>query len=454
MKRAGLAPCVAAIVLASCSGGARTLPSSAALAALAHPTTAGFMDLYEFGPPPDADQPFGGLLVGLKGDLFGTGVGGGLYTVSGSTKGTVFEISPSGVEKVLYEFQGGNDGETPEAGLVTDNKGNLYGDTAYGGGSAQCPLGCGTVYELSPGKSGYTERIIYAFQGGSDGADPVATLSRANNGVLYGTTSAGGGGTCTQNGPISGCGTVFELKPARPTYRERILHSFNGGRDGESPRGSLIADDAGNLYGTTIFGGTSNASCLPDYDGNTTCGVVFRVTPSGTERILYAFKGPPGDGANSHSALLGTPSGRLFGLTSHGGTSGSAGLGTVFELTRSGLRYQEHVLYNFCSQTYCADGGDPTGDLGLRKDSRGNLYSTTVVGGDYTCGCGTVFKLSALSKYHKLTTLHAFVGTDGGNPHDSVTISHGGVIYGTTFSGGTTTSSCAYGCGVAFKITP
>jgi uncharacterized repeat protein (TIGR03803 family) len=446
--------CLFCIALASCSGGSSALTATPALPNALAGAAGGFKLLYAFGAAPDAEAPFAELLPGSNGDFYGTAVGGGLTSVGGNySEGAVFEISSTGKEKVLYEFQGGADGVGPQAGLIADAKGNLYGTTDYGGGASPCALGCGAVFELQPNGSTFSERVLYAFQGGNDGEIPLGTLLLGKNGVLYGTTAEGGSGSCDIASGTTGCGTVFALTPSGSTYTEKIIYNFKGGSDGESPRGSLIADKKGILYGTTLNGGNTNSLCLADGSGKTSCGVVFSLTPSGHEKILYKFKGGASDGANSRSALLAGPNGAFFGVTLHGGRANVTGSGTAFEMTKAGTKYTDRVIHAFCSASNCSDGAGPGGSLGLRSDSSGNLYGTTVGGGDYTCGCGTVFRLSRSGSSYNLTTLHAFVGPDGETPHDSVTF-YKKTLYGTAFAGGSSSSACTYGCGTVFKVTP
>lgn len=445
--------CIFYVALASCSGGGRALSTMPALSNSAREAAAGFKLLYDFGAPPDAEAPFAELLPGSNGEFYGTADGGGDTGISGYSEGAVFEISSAGKERVIYRFQGGADGVAPQAGLVADGKGNLYGATDYGGGASACALGCGTVFELQPTGSTFSERVIYAFQGGTDGEIPLGTLLLGKNGVLYGTTAEGGTGTCDIVSGATGCGTVFALTPSGSTYTEKVVYSFKGGNDGESPRGSLIADKKGVLYGTTLNGGNTNSLCLADASGKTSCGVVFSSTPSGNEKVLYRFKGGASDGANSRSALLAGPNGAFFGVTLHGGSATRTGSGTAFELIKAGTKYKDRIIHAFCSASGCADGAGPGGSLGLRSDSTGNLYGTAVGGGDYSCACGTVFELSPSGSSYSLTTLHAFVGSDGETPHDSVTL-YKKSLYGTAFLGGSASSACTYGCGTVFKVTP
>jgi uncharacterized repeat protein (TIGR03803 family) len=248
-------------------------------------------------------------------------------------------------ERVIYAFQGGTDGANPQAGLITDKAGNLYGTTSSGGtgncGNFDPPLTCGTVFELvAPTKAGgaWTENVLYRFQGGTDGASPFSgslVFDRAGN--LYGTTVYGGTGSC-QNVPPTGCGTIFQLAPPATkggAWTEAILYSFQAGAsDGFFPYAGLIVDHSGNVYGTAAGGGSMSN------------GIVLRLSPPAvkggawTETILYNFAGSDlNDGATPNSNLITDGKGNLYGTTEEGGYScGEPGgvegsCGTVFELS-------------------------------------------------------------------------------------------------------------------------
>ncbi len=226
--------------------------------------------LYGFQWGNDGSNPNGNLIRDAAGDLIGTTYfGGGSPACGGSQPyfngcGTVFELSstPSGyAEAVIYRFAGGNDGAAPLAGLIGGADGVLFGTAVYGGGSGCYGYGCGTVYALTPTASGYTERVIYAFNGGSDGAEPSARLMTDAKGDLYGTTSYGGDGSC--GGPVPGCGTVFKLKPTPSGYTKSVVFDFPGGYNGYFPAAGVIADAAGALYGVTASGGVTPCPELP-----------------------------------------------------------------------------------------------------------------------------------------------------------------------------------------------
>src|SRR5580700_11105019 len=346
-------------------------------------------------------------------------------------------------ESVLYTFcaQGGEsctDGSNPQAGLVFDQKGNLYGTASSGGVSNICsgpPPGCGVVFKLtSEGK----ETVLHSFctqTNCPDGEEPNVGVVLDQGGNLYGTTPYGGAHLA---------GVVFRLTPAG-TYR--VLHSFcalNNCRDGSSPQGGLLLDQKGNLYGTTSYGGAYGA------------GVAFRVTPQGKETILYSFcaQGPPcTDGANPSAGLIFDQQGNLYGTTYRGGTDpfgcGGYGCGVAFKLTLEG---KEKVLYSFCAQSGCPDGTQPY--AGVVFDRKGNLYGTAGGGAHLDCGgyppagCGVVFKLNPEGKE---TVLYSFCAqttcTDGAGPYGGLIVDRLGNLYGTAAGG-------AYEAGVVFKLTP
>jgi uncharacterized repeat protein (TIGR03803 family) len=358
--------------------------------------------LHNFGSYGDGLKPLAGLTIDKLGNLWGTTSQGGDFG-----GGTVFQVTPSGVEEVWYSFGGTpGDGNTPLAGLAIDPAGNLYGTTEYGGANLH-----GTVYEVS----GYlTETVLYSFGSLGDGVEPFAGLTRDTKGSLYGTTFGGGAASCF-------CGTVFMVTP---TGSETVLHSFSNSPDGSEPFAGLEAN--GGFYGTTAQGGSGTAC-----SGG--CGTIFNVTGNGKEKVLYSFKGDP-DGSSPRGGLIRDKHGNLYGTTLYGGAYGK---GTIFRITSTGV---ETVLYNFTGQ---ADGGNPTGALVM--DSAGNLYGVTGGGGDASCACGVVFKLGPSGAE---LVLHSFgVGTDGQYPN-GIVMDKKGNLYGTTYLGGT----LSYG--TVFKLAP
>jgi uncharacterized repeat protein (TIGR03803 family) len=338
--------------------------------------------------------------------------------------------SPSTTEAVLYSFLGNEDGLFPDAGLVMDASGNLYGTTAYGGGQGTCILTtnvyCGTAFELSPSAGGgYTETVLHSFGAGTDGQNPEANLV-LRDGNLYGTTAYGG---------THGFGTVFVLTRVASVWKEKVIHNFAGGADdGQTPAAGLVFDKKGNLYGTTNMGG-------PYPCGNYTCGTVFELSPATgggwKESILYTFTGGA-DGANPLSNLIFDSLGNLYGTTDGGGTSF---FGTVFELSPVSGGWKESVLHSFTGGT---DGQAP--QAGVVFDTKGSLYGTTVIGGPNDTG--VVFRLSPASGGSWTETiLHGLSGNSRDPSFQSGVIFGGENLYGTT--GGTVSSG-----GTVYELTP
>jgi uncharacterized repeat protein (TIGR03803 family) len=260
--------------------------------------------LHRFAGPPDGEQPDAGV-IDVDGTLYGTTVYGGDSKNCGRGCGTVFAITTSGKERVLYSFKAGEDGANPDAGLV-DIGGALYG-TTFGGGRAGCATsGCGTVFAVTTSGK---ERVLYRFTGAKgDGAWPSAGLASVS-GSLYGTNVRGGHGQYCDG---IGCGTVFKIEAGKET----ILHRFpDSAGDGLNPSAGLIELD-GKLYGTTS-------------EGVAGAGTVFEITTSGAERIIHTFDGGPSDGSNPLAGLVEVGS-TLYGTTYYGGSSD---VGTVFSIS-------------------------------------------------------------------------------------------------------------------------
>jgi uncharacterized repeat protein (TIGR03803 family) len=316
---------------------------------------------------------------------------------------------------VVYAFQGPPaDGANPFAGLVRDAEGNLYGTTETGGSGKPCG-GCGAVFKLD--RTG-SVTWLYDFTGGADGEFPQGGVIRDQAGDLYGTTRQ----------TPTGQGTVFKLTT---TGSLTVLHRFTGGADGGAPLALPIRDQVGNLYGTANFGG--DLSC----NGGGGCGVVYRVTPSGKETVLYRFKGKH-DGAFPTASLTRDRSGDLYGTVPTGGDTNCNppyGCGIVFKLNRKG---QEIVLHRFHGTG--GDGSFP--QAGLLLDASGNLYGTTSEGGAH--GGGTVFKIDYAGRQ---TVLHSFNGYDGSYSVANLIMDKSGNLYGSTEYGG-------MGYGTVFKLDP
>lgn len=363
--------------------------------------------LYQFKSGNDGTQPWASLIVDAKGNLYGTTSLDGAYGY-----GTVFKLSPTGKETVLHSFTGtGGDGATPIAPLVRDAAGNLYGTTEFGGiyGTNCGGNGCGVVFKVDPNGK---ETVLYRFTGtGSDGSNPAQGLVRDAAGNLYGTTQGGG---------THGGGIVFKVS-ARG--KETVLYSLSAANgDGSLPfGGSLLRDSAGNLYGTTLFGGFQGF------------GTVFKLDPKNNETVLYSFNAGNGDGIEPTGTLARDAAGNLYGATFFGGASN---FGTLFKIDTTNT---ETLLHSFSAAG--GDGAVPGG--GLLIDKAGNLYGTTNSGG--SSYCGTVFKLDTGGTE---TILHSFSGNDGRVPELGLAQDSKGNFYGTTQYGG------KFGGGVVFKIAP
>ena len=414
-----------------------------------------FKTIHSFGKFNDGRNPTGSLAIDSSGNLYGTAQSGGTHGT-----GAVFEVSPTATgwsESVLYSFAyESGDGLNPKSGVILDGKGNLYGTTYNGPRNSD-----GTVFELSPSGSGWVETILYksngidgarpsnlvmdaqgnlyaaALQGGANGNDgcifelvaangfaPTVLYSFAGGtdgsllaggiamdaaGNLYGTTYFGGSGVCGVNG--QGCGTAYELSPSSSGWTKTILHNFAGGTDGSNPATQVFVDSAGDVYGTT--------SSLPpvDFPGVPTGGTAFRLTPASggtwTESV-FDFAGT--DGFSARGGLISDSSGNLYGTTTYGG---AYGLGSVYEVVQNsnGTR-TEKLLYSFAG---APDGGYPFGKLVF--DPAGNLYGTTEMGGNTTIcngqggswfGCGTVYRLSPTGTGSwSEQVLYAFTGALG-----------------------------------------
>jgi hypothetical protein len=429
-------------------------------------------------------------------------------------------------EQVLYSFQNGTDGATPTGAVVFDKAGNLYGVT-QNGGSSTClsPDACGTVYTLTPPAqtgAAWTETVLYVFKGYTygDGASPQGGLVIDDAGNLYGTTGYGGTGPCLLLGGPVGCGTVYELSPpAQPggPWTEAVLYSFRGGNDGFVAFGDLAFDNAGNLYGATLFGGGKGTTCDSLYGGQ--CGTVFALSPSKvktgqwTERVLHRFAGVAqgvqfGDGASPNGGLVIDTMGNIYGTTLLGGYNcphnSNEGCGTVFELSRSStnrawVEKQIHVFMNTTDGTQpsgglvlgaggslcgAANGGPKASGLVFKLDicsagnceetvlyavggepyyytptvsgfdSSGNLYGTTNVGPGPLDGGVFRLKAGAGAGSWGADLLYGFTGSpDGAYPTTKIVFGNAGSVYGTTQEGGNG-PACQFGCGTVFELKP
>jgi uncharacterized repeat protein (TIGR03803 family) len=399
--------CVAGCLVA----GASFVPGQAA-------ESPSFAVVYSFRDSPDGSSPLAGLSY-VNGTFYGTTSRGGdsKHDANFTRAGTIFSIV-GGTEQVVYSFGEPHHGSEPGSSLI-DVGGLLYGTAVFGVDHQEgAHFRHGMVFQFNPAGG---EQVTHRFREIAQGDAPVSDLL-LKDGRLFGTTAG--------NGP--GYGTVFSMTPSG---RKRVLHAFAGGRDGADPTAGLT-DIGGTLYGTTSAGGSTNCA------GG--CGTVFKLVPGGIQ-VVYRFQGGS-DGAAPEAALVGID-GKIYGTTSAGGTGGCsgqsplAGCGTVFKMTPAGA---ETVVYSFV-------GGNDGYVPGSLTAVGHVLYGTTGAGGgSRSCsgGCGTVFKITEQGRE---TVLHAFQGGDGAYPaYGAKLLSEAGSLYGTTKSGGTSSS----GTGTVFRVDP
>lgn len=356
----------------------------------------------------DGFEPFGQLALDASGFLYGTTYTGGATFVLGGQEGygTIFKLATSGAGgkdgasrfTTLYSFTNAADGGYPTSGVILDAAGNLYGAT-YNAGTT----GGGTLYEFQPTAGQPT--VLYNFGANSSDGGFSLGLAMDAQGNIYGTDMLGGpySSNCLQQSYVLdfGCGVVFKVDPSG---NETLLHVFSGvSGDGGSPAGPPMLDSAGNLYGTTLVGGTGTCQSAAFPTGG--CGTVFKIDAKGNYTVPYSFPGTGGHGAGPVGNLVMDSKGGLYGATEDGGkgncVSGQGfgnsggyysfypGCGVAFKLSAG----TETILHKFSG---LRDGGNP--ESGFIEDSTGNVYGTTYSGGDVNrCevpyGCGTVFVL-------------------------------------------------------------
>jgi len=369
-----------------------------------------FTPLHDFTGGTDGAFPQAALIRDAAGNLFGTTTSGGIGD------GTVFKIDSTGKETILFAFDAFVSGINPTSALIQDLAGNLYG-IADGG-----PGGSGVVYKLS--QQGQQE-LLFAFQGGLTNRNPkvpTGGLFMDDSGDIFGTTLFGGPGNCQL-----GCGTVYRLDQAG---KLQVLYQFTGGADGNQPFGPLVHDADGNLYGVAQAGG--NLAC-PEAP-RTGCGTIFKLSKNGGFKVLHTFEGGL-DGAAPRAGLFRDASGNLYGSTAEGGSTNS---GTLFKIATDGT-------YGILHQFGRKEGIAPNG--ALISDEAGNLYGTAQLGGAHNLG--TVFELSLDGQ---LKVLHAFRGGfDGATPFAGVIRDAEGHLYGTAVKNSLIQTIQG---GSAFRITP
>jgi len=381
--------------------------------------------IYSFTAGADGAFPRGGVITDDQGNFYGATAGGG----TGSS-GVVYQLSKAKgsawVQTTLYAFTGGDDGGLPQAGLLRDGQGNLYG-TTYQGGSA----GNGVVYQLSPPKQGetaWTQKVLWTFSGGNDGSQPTCALIMDAAGNLYGTTNWGGTGVV---------GTVFKLSPPADggkRWTQTVLYNFTGNNDGGQPSGQMLLGSDGNLYGTTAGYGQFNL------------GNVFKLSATGGDHwdfsVLHAFSGDS-DGEVPRAGLIQGPDGRIYGVTAGFARS----FGTVFALDTSGSNYQ--VLWHVAGQQGF-EGNGPWQELSM--DDSGTLYGATYADGE--SNAGEIFQLKPPKNGQGSWTakvLHTFqLDANGEFPMTKVLVQKG-KLYGTAMG---TAGQNGFWPGIVWRIKP
>jgi len=374
-----------------------------------------FTTFYSFQGGSDGADPRD-VVADKAGNLYGVTFNGGLYNA-----GTIFQLTQSGgvwTNTVLYNFCAKAlcaDGQAPDSTLVLDKKGNLYGITLWGG-KQTCQFGCGVVFGLHPTKGGWQYKVLHQFDH-SSGYYPQARLTLDKAGNIYGTTSDADG---------LGHGTVFALTLSHDHVVHKVVYAFTElGNDGSGPFAGVTFDQAGNLYGTTAYGGDHGA------------GTVYRITPSNggwTHQTIYSFNNDRIDGQIPYSGVTLDAAGSVYGTTYTGGDYNNNicqdGCGIVYQLTSSGETWDETVLYTFSGG---ADGAFPSTQLIF--DKSGHIYGSASQGGNPSCddgyGCGVVFELTQANGTWSETVLHHFSGgKDGWGPGGDLFFGPKGVLVG------------------------
>ncbi len=352
----------------------------------AHTQAQTFTTLYNFTGGADGNLPEAGVIQDSAGNLYGTTWLGG-EVQDDCNCGVVYELNSSGTETVLHTFSGSSDGSLPVTPMIQDQAGNLYG-TTFEDGSAY-----GNVFKIDTAGN---ESVLYSFRYGPNGCHPAQGLIVDNSGNLYGTTSGCGS---------PGNGTIFKIDSAGSFS---VVYSFTGS-DGAFPYfGHLTMGNNGDLYGVTAVGGAHNA------------GALYQLTTDGQFSVLHSFGGAS-DGCYPWGTVTTDKSGNLYGTT---GSCGSHGYGTIWKVNKKG---RETILHSFAGSP--SDGCYPF--AGVARDSKGNVYGVTS-----GCGANDWGGLYELKASGKLTLLHSFSGTDGETPYGEVLLGASGEVFGTTTTGG------------------
>jgi uncharacterized repeat protein (TIGR03803 family) len=360
------------------------------------------------------------IAQGRDGDLYTTTPSGGC-----DSNGAAFKMSPSGKPTVLHSFNyGAGDGIGPQSGLTLATNGTFWGTT-----EGEDFFDGNVIFYITPTGTLTAFNVL----GGANGGEPIAPQVQGMDGAFYGMTTAGGNlSVCTYGD--GGCGVIYRITPAG---KFAVIHTFDQA-NGANPDDPLLLGTDGNFYGTTFYGGTINGK----YNGN---GVAFKVTPQGKYTPIYVFCAQANclDGGQPAAGLVQGSDGNFYGTTLVGGTHLYSNFygGTIFKLTPAG---QFTILYNFCSQPSCTDGGNAIG--GLVQATDGNFYGTAQVGG--ANGNGVIFQITPEGQY---TVLHSFDFNDGDAPEAPLIQGTNGTLYGETTYGGS--GPCVNTrCGVFFSL--
>ena len=381
--------------------------------------------IHSFGDG-DGEYPSTELVMDGLGNLYGTTVTGGSYGA-----GSVFQLTPDGsggyAETLLYSFTGGKDGGQPYGGVTLDTQGNLYGSAVIGGRGGICAEdGCGVVYRVSHDKGVWTQKVLHDFTGTNDGSGPGAGVTFDAAGNLYGMTPTGG---------AYGLGTIYQLVPgANDKWGLRVIHTFTGGIDGGTgSAGRLLLDESGSLFGVATIGGEFGQ------------GIAFQLTPGSNGKFkmttLYSFRGEP-DAGFPYGGLVKDDAGNLYGTSYY---SGAHGDGAVYQLIPHGNgRYKEKVIHSFTG----GDGG--AYPISTLARIGGAFYGTTSEEGSGGCGCGTIFKIEQdVNAKWQYTVVYSFTGTpDAAFSYSGMLADGAGNLFGTTVHGGEDND------GAVFRFTP
>jgi uncharacterized repeat protein (TIGR03803 family) len=406
-----------------------------------------YKTLYQFKGGADGSLPYASLIFDPAGNLYGTTANGGAYGYGVIFK-LSSNLDGKWTESVIYSFAGGADGSHPSATLILAADGNLYGTTRTGGtGSCtfQGNSGCGTAFKLTPNPDGtWSETVIYSFSRVPDGFVPsFGGLTSDESGNLYGGTHYGGK---TSTNCASGCGTVFRLAPNLDgTWTESVLYRFDEA-NGWNPFGSLLLNQA-SIFGITSNGGGDRGLNCPFYPGcGAVFELTANMDGSWTQKVLHRYKGQlNGDGGISYGGLTLGSGGVLYGTTGWGAPAGVGGLFTETPQTDGSWRYQwSHSFPNGKGPAipWGTLTTDASGNLYGVTLEGGGSHDNCVA--NYAYGCGTVFRLTKTNGRWSQKMLHGFRNRPGAYPRSGVILDVSGKLYGTTSGDGKTSFGSVY----------